>query len=139
MKRRPPYAYVPGHRPHPTRSGSGHSSGTAAPIPEPMEPDAWRDCVPYLEGIELFNAGYYWEAHEAWEGLWVAAGRAGAMGELFHGLIKLSVAGLKVCDGRRRKCAHGKAPSRQQRFLGDLDSYAKQLRVHDPSTALSVE
>ncbi|TGQ49534.1 DUF309 domain-containing protein, partial [Mesorhizobium sp. M1C.F.Ca.ET.210.01.1.1] len=24
-------------------------------------------------GIDLFNHGYYWEAHEAWEPLWHAA------------------------------------------------------------------
>lgn len=94
--RYPPYAYVPRHRPHPTRSERGHSWGKVERIPEPMEPNRWRDCAPYVEGIALFNAGYYWEAHEAWEGLWIAAGRAGAMGEFFQGLIKLSAAGLKV-------------------------------------------
>jgi predicted metal-dependent hydrolase len=27
----------------------------------------------YLEGIELFNAGKFWHAHEAWEAAWLAA------------------------------------------------------------------
>lgn len=27
----------------------------------------------YLEGIELFNAGKFWHAHEAWEEAWLAA------------------------------------------------------------------
>jgi uncharacterized protein len=24
-------------------------------------------------GLDVFNHGYYWEAHEAWEGLWQVA------------------------------------------------------------------
>ncbi len=24
----------------------------------------------FLEGVKLYNAGYYWEAHEAWEDVW---------------------------------------------------------------------
>ncbi|MER9007639.1 DUF309 domain-containing protein [Mesorhizobium sp. M0862] len=27
-------------------------------------------------GIDLFNHGYYWEAHEAWEPLWQTANQA---------------------------------------------------------------
>ncbi|MDB5044058.1 MAG: hypothetical protein JWQ08_108 [Deinococcus sp.] len=29
--------------------------------------EAWQD------GIRLFNAGHWWEAHEAWEGVWLRA------------------------------------------------------------------
>ena len=53
----------------------------------------------YVEGITLFDRGYYWEAHEAWEGLWAAAGRAGAIGDLLNGLIKLAAAGVKHRQG----------------------------------------
>ena len=52
--------------------------------------------------IELFNAGYYWEAHEAWEGLWHAHGRRGATADLIKGLIKLAAAGVKVRERRPR-------------------------------------
>ena len=31
------------------------------------------DCNLFQRGIDLFNAGDYFEAHEAWEELWVAA------------------------------------------------------------------
>jgi len=44
----------------------------------------------------LFNAGYYWEAHEAWEGVWIAAGRKGLLADYVKGLIKLAAAGVKV-------------------------------------------
>jgi hypothetical protein len=73
----PPYAYVPGRTPHPTRDPDGHSYGTEFEIPERPDPDEWRACSDYLYGIDLFNHGFYWEAHEAWEGLWVACGRRG--------------------------------------------------------------
>jgi hypothetical protein len=53
-----------------------------------------------LRGIRLFNEGYYWEAHEAWESLWHAHGRRGATAQLLQGLIKLAAAGVKAREGR---------------------------------------
>jgi hypothetical protein len=37
-------------------------------------PEDWRSCDLYLYGIDLFNHGYWWEAHEALEDVWLAAG-----------------------------------------------------------------
>jgi hypothetical protein len=53
-----------------------------------------------LRGLALFNAGYYWEAHEAWESLWHAHGRRGETADLLKGLIKLAAAGVKIREGR---------------------------------------
>lgn len=58
----PPYAYVPGDAPHPTRDPGGHSYGAEFEIPEPPDPEDWRACRDYLYGIDLFNHGFYWEA-----------------------------------------------------------------------------
>ncbi|HWG84949.1 MAG TPA: DUF309 domain-containing protein [Deinococcales bacterium] len=46
------------------------------------------------EGARLFNAGEYWEAHEAWEGPWLEAKRLGAALEAHYvqGLILLAAA-----------------------------------------------
>lgn len=66
------------------------------------DPDRWDDCRPYLYGIDLFNLGYYWEAHEAWEGLWHACGRSGRMADFLKGLIALAAAGVKLREGRER-------------------------------------
>ena len=98
----PPYAYIPGRRPHPTRDTEGHSYGVAAEIPEPPDPAAWRACRDYLYGIDLFNHGFYWEAHEAWEGLWVACGRRGPTATFLQGLINLAAAGFKARWGNPR-------------------------------------
>jgi hypothetical protein len=89
----PPYAFVPGGPwPHPTGSPNGHSSGRTGAEPESFE-----------RGADLFNAGYYWEAHEAWEAHWHAHGRKGPMADLLKGLIKLAAAGVKV----RERQPHG--------------------------------
>jgi len=56
----------------------------------------WLSNDTYLRGIELFDHGYYWEAHEAWEDLWNAAGRDGPIAELLSGLIKLAAAAIKL-------------------------------------------
>lgn len=93
----PAYAYVPGGRwPHPNRA---RRVGDQTP-PPPIAPGAWADSPAYARGVELFNAGYYWEAHEAWEGLWMAHGRRGPTAAVLQGLIKLAAAALKVREGR---------------------------------------
>jgi hypothetical protein len=97
----PPYAFVPGGPfPHPTGSPDGHLAGRVACLAEPIDRDDWGASSAYLRGFDLFNAGYYWEAHEVWEGLWHAHGRTGAIAELLKGLIKIAAAGVKVRQGQ---------------------------------------
>ncbi|MBX6311564.1 MAG: DUF309 domain-containing protein [Isosphaeraceae bacterium] len=99
----PPYTYVPGGPwPHPIASPLGHSAGQPRPPAQPIEGDAWERSPEYLRGIELFNTGYYWEAHEAWEALWHALGRRGPTADLLKGLIKLAAAGVKIRERRPR-------------------------------------
>ncbi len=98
----PPYAYVPGRTPHPTRDPDGHSYGAELEIPEALDPEQWRGCCEYLYGIDLFNHGFYWEAHEAWEGLWVACGRRGPTATYLQALINLAAAGFKARWGSAR-------------------------------------
>lgn len=94
----PPYTYVPGHTPHPVSDPAGHLFGKE---PEQAEliVDDWPRCRTYLRGIDLFNHGYYWEAHEVWESLWHAAGRTGPVADFLKGLIKLAAAGVKSLEG----------------------------------------
>ncbi len=93
----PPYSYVPGGPwPHPISDPDGHSFGHRGGLVPPITGDAWHGSTAYRVGISLFNAGYYWEAHEAWESLWHAHGRQGPIADLLKGLIKLAAAGVKV-------------------------------------------
>jgi hypothetical protein len=50
--------------------------------------------------VALFNAGYYWEAHEAWEALWHAHRRRGSTAKVLQAMIKLAAAGVKIREGR---------------------------------------
>jgi predicted metal-dependent hydrolase len=52
-----------------------------------------------LRGVDLFNHGFYWEAHEAWEGLWHACGRKGVLADFLKGLIQLAASGVKHREG----------------------------------------
>jgi hypothetical protein len=96
----PPYSYVPGQSPHPLSDARGHSFGVTPERPAAPDPDHWQDCRSYLRGVDLFNHGYYWEAHEVWEGLWHACGRTGQTACFLKGLIKLAAAGVKTREGR---------------------------------------
>ncbi len=94
----PAYRYAPGLRPHPTRNPGGHSY---QPQPQPnrhppWRPEDWESLHSWLYGVDLFNAFYFWEAHEAWEGLWVAVARDSASGLLLQGLIQIAAALLKA-------------------------------------------
>lgn len=91
----PPYAYLPGVNPHPTADTARHSYRQRQPTPPWQPPEAWASCWPYLYGCDLFNHGYYWEAHEAWEGLWLGCPRGSTQAHYFQGLIQAANALLK--------------------------------------------
>ena len=96
----PPYSYVPGKFPHPLRDLAGHSYGVEPSRVSKSQLIDWRKCEHYLWGIDLFNAGYYWEAHETWEAVWHATGRKGTMADFCKALIKFAAAGVKAREGR---------------------------------------
>lgn len=93
----PEYAFVPGGAwPRPSERSS-----PARPLNDPT--GEGRKAL--VLGGRLFNAGYYWEAHEVWESLWHAERRQGPVADLLKAIIKLAAAGVKV----REKQPHGVA------------------------------
>ena len=52
-------------------------------------------------GIDLFNHGFYWEAHEAWEPLWRASEVGDPRRVLLKALILLAAAGVKLLEGNK--------------------------------------
>jgi uncharacterized protein len=95
----PPYTFIPGRNPHPVSDPQGHTYGKPPEHPPAPDPFRWQESRAYLRGVDLFNHGFYWEAHEAWESLWHACGRTGPTADFLRGLIKLAAAGVKVREG----------------------------------------
>ena len=95
----PPYAYVPRRFAHPTRDPAGHSYGNKSENGSALVPERWPESRAYLRGLDLFNSGYYWEAHEAWEHLWHRGGRTGTVADFLKGLIAFAAAGVKAREG----------------------------------------
>ena len=95
----PPYRFIPGESPHPTRDPDGHSYKNMSEQLKSFENKQWQSCDAYLYGIDLFNYGYWWEAHEALEAVWIVAGRKTETGLFTQGLIQVSVAHLKKHQG----------------------------------------
>jgi predicted metal-dependent hydrolase len=128
----PSYVFVPGGPyPHPTSDPAGHSYNRPREHPAAPDPDNWRDSRAFLRGVDLFNHGFYWESHEAWEGLWHACGRRGVVADFIKGLIQLAAAGVKHREGVPEGMAtHAlraaelwretarSLPAGQERFLG---------------------
>lgn len=92
----PERPYVPGRGPHPS------TSLTTLPS-EPDPPSTWngtehslRSQPNYRWGIDLYNHGYYWEAHESWEALWIQATRGADVHTFLQGLIQCAAAALKA-------------------------------------------
>jgi hypothetical protein len=117
----PPYAYVPGHDlPHPVTDPRGHSYSAVHDQPRgalntptpfghlPPEPASRRQTIAttlaadplWLYALDLFNGGWYWEAHEAWEGFWNALGRTTPEARFVQGPIHLAAAAVKIREGK---------------------------------------
>jgi uncharacterized protein len=72
-------------------------------------PDQWRNCTAYLYGCDLYNHGYWWEAHEIWEDLWHQAARQ-PQPRLQHaflqGLIQVAACAIKLEQHKSRGLAY---------------------------------
>lgn len=112
----PDYRHVPGRTPHPTRDPRGHSHGRPhAPVPDLNAAD-WRTCAEYLYGLDLFNAGYWWECHEVLENLWHAARLGTPAGHALQTVIQCAAAHLK------RECGQ---PAGAARLVAHAETHAQ--------------
>lgn len=101
----PPYAFVPGLNPHPTADPDGHSVTLALRQSCALTPNHWMKNKDYLFGCDLYNHGYWWEAHEAWERVWLSVPRGHqadtflrALIQAANGLLKLRMQRFKAAD-----------------------------------------
>lgn len=104
----PPYRFVPGRNPHPTAHPDGHSYHLPGEPEEEVAwvaPEDWRRSDAFLYGCDLYNHAYWWEAHEAWEGLWQVCDKKAPQGLFLQGLIQVAAAHLKLYVGHDRGVA----------------------------------
>lgn len=92
----PAYRFLPGQSPHPRRNPRGHSFGCPEPAPAVVTVQNWQRSDWYRYGVDLFNYGYWWEAHEVFEALWDAAGHDTEAGQFFQALVHVAGANLKL-------------------------------------------
>ena len=115
--------------------------GESEVAPRGWKAEDWRENELYLFGVDLFNDGYWWEAHAAWEALWQTTGSE-ATARFLQGLIQIAAALVQERAGRaigaRRLASKGVARlrgllrelgaasgGRAFRFMGvDVDGFA---------------
>jgi uncharacterized protein len=146
----PPYAFLPGRDPHPTGDPRGHSYGTTESRPPYCPSESWASNEVYLFGVDLYNHGYLWEAHEAWEGLWHSSKRDPTQAEFLQGLIQCTAAALKVRmaqpRGLERLAELGTARCERvaqvagDRYMGlDVPEFVHQFRAFAASRPANAE
>lgn len=99
----PEYRHLPGETPHPTRDPDGHSYGRRPAWATPaqnLNTVPGTSCQAFLYGLDLFNAGYWWECHEVLEDLWHAAGHGTPAAHTLQAVIQCCAARLKVLAGQ---------------------------------------
>jgi uncharacterized protein len=94
----PSRRYVPGlgFRPPSVQ----HKSVQCSVNPGVLSVAMWQHNGSYLWGADLFNFSYWWEAHEAWEKLWLPA--VPPLSTYLQGLIQTAAGLLKWQVGNRR-------------------------------------
>jgi predicted metal-dependent hydrolase len=134
----PTYSYVPGHDlPHPVNDPAGPLFAARDSAHEPPICATVLAGLPttlhfrrralaaalaansrWLYALDLYNAGFYWEAHEVWEGFWNALGRTTPEARFVQGLIHLAAAAVKIREGKPAGVARHRKRARD--LLGDL-------------------
>ncbi|MEM7343829.1 MAG: DUF309 domain-containing protein [Chloroflexota bacterium] len=98
----PSRIYKPGQGIHPRKDPNGLHIPEVPDSETPFGVDSWQDSQRYLYAIDLFNFGYWWEAHEVLEDLWIETGKTTELAQFIQAIIQISAAFLKVSLDSRR-------------------------------------
>ena len=88
---RPPYAFRPGR----TREHAGPELAAIRATVDAVQADCLTTTAAWTFGLDFLRDGYFWEAHEVLEAVWLALPPNSAERVLCQGLIQLANAGLK--------------------------------------------
>jgi predicted metal-dependent hydrolase len=84
----------------------------------PLHPQA-------AQGLRLFNAGHYFEAHEALEDAWNA--ESGKIRDLYRGILQIAVAYLHITRGNYNGAI--KVHERSQKWMKDWPEVCRGIHV----------
>ncbi len=109
---RPPHAYLPGRTPrHPRDLFDPIRATVTEAMPDPGGSPAWRI------GLDLLREGFFWEAHEVLEPVWMACPPNSAEKLLAQAVIQFANAALKRVMDR---------PAAAQRLLRLADDLTEE-------------
>ena len=111
----PSHAHVPGSGSVPDLVPLAHAKELTPAVTRAAE---WQENLPYLYGHDLLQAGYYWEAHEVWEAVWLATPANGPERLLLQVLIQKANARLK--SRMRRENAAARLQTQVEELRVDL-------------------
>ncbi|HWL94345.1 MAG TPA: DUF309 domain-containing protein [Phycisphaerae bacterium] len=112
----PPYRFIPGRHPHPIANPQGHSYRAPGHVEPPVAfvpSKRWRESREYLFGCDLYNHAFWWEAHEAWEGLWRATPLDTGQRRYLQGIIQMAAIHLQLFQGHADGVARLRMTSRE--------------------------
>lgn len=95
----PPHKHIPGQTP---RHNEDQFTAICALALSPTETLTAKQNQPWLYGIRLFATGYYWEAHEVWEPVWLNARPNSAERFMCQAVIQVANAALKRNMGKAK-------------------------------------
>jgi uncharacterized protein len=109
----PPFPVTTRYCPEQDLPTSSFLPGLGQPRPDerensggPWTAENWQEIQPWLFGVDLYNAGFFWEAHEAWEAVWKSWPKDSSEGLVVRGCIQAAAALLKIrlnCPGGVKK------------------------------------
>lgn len=140
--------------PHPICNPRGHSylpRDQRLPRTAAIDPLRFAQCEAYVFGVDLYNHGFFWEAHDSWEACWRAMPTGTPHEHFFRGLIQAAASHLKITTAQiagasalgNRACLLLRASAsalQQQRILGvsvasftdALEDYIDNVLRDDP-------
>ena len=93
----PPHAHVPGVN---ARHRDGLFDAIRATVNSGMTESQLAQSPAFRDGLRFHRAGFFWEAHEVWEAVWMACGEGSGEKPFVQGLIQLANARLKLAMDR---------------------------------------
>lgn len=89
----PPHAHIPGRN---CRHDEGRWDDVRATAQPGMSAEALAASPAFTAGMDFFENGFFWEAHEVWEAVWMACPPNSAEHRFVQALIQLANAELKL-------------------------------------------